>query len=204
MAVQVAKACDKYAEAEIDDYARGYLERVVRESIITKARLLHYCASGKAKPESGDRAIDDWCSEHVDSSCLTGLTAPLYIDEASLQSPRLPTKVKGPQLEPLLEVPAPPDTSTGLYIHARDSSLFRVVIPPDQLAFQTGEVLQLITKGKFMAVPHFVRGSARTVGSNTISRNTLAIFTQPNLNDVVDADKGITFGEFTRQVTERF
>jgi hypothetical protein len=32
-------------------------------------------------------------------------------------------------------------------------------IPKDCLAFQTGEALQLITRGKFMAVPHFVKGA---------------------------------------------
>ena len=36
-----------------------------------------------------------------------------------------------------------------------------------------------------------------------VARNTLAVFTQPNLEEVVDKEKGITFGEFSRMVGER-
>lgn len=36
-----------------------------------------------------------------------------------------------------------------------------------------------------------------------IARNTLAVFTQPNLGEVVDSDMGLTFGEFARGVVEK-
>lgn len=73
-----------------------------------------------------------------------------------------------------------------------------------------------MTKGKFKAVPHFVKGVEaknllvrQDAGDTTepkrrmIARNTLAVFTQPNLADVVDLDTGLTFGEFARGVVKK-
>lgn len=33
-----------------------------------------------------------------------------------------------------------------------------------------------------------------------MARNTLAVFTQPNLGEVVDRERGLTFGEFASGV----
>jgi len=54
-------------------------------------------------------------------------------------------------------------------------------------------------------VPHFVRGVGAGSGEKgaRIARNTLAVFTQPNLGEVVDREKGITFGEFARGVVDK-
>lgn len=77
-AVLVARACDQYAVAYIDDYKSGYLEHVVKSSIVTKARLLHYfppAASSKFShatnidqhpPPSTARDPDSWCATHID------------------------------------------------------------------------------------------------------------------------------------------
>ena len=73
--------------------------------------------------------------------------------------------------------------------------------PASCLAFQTGEALELITKGKFRAVPHFVKGPEAISGK--IARNTLAVFTQPNLGAVVNKEHGTTFAEFARGVVAR-
>jgi len=44
-----------------------------------------------------------------------------------------------------------------------------------------------------------VRGAEGDGGNGRrIARNTLAVFTQPNLDGLVDVDEGITFGEFAR------
>jgi hypothetical protein len=66
----------------------------------------------------------------------------------------------------------------------------------------------LLTRGKFKAVPHFVRGVRPGIagGENEggrIARNTLAVFTQPNLGELVDSEQGITFGEFARSIVEK-
>jgi hypothetical protein len=208
-AVLVARACDCFAESEIDGYKSGYLERMVQQSETTKARLLHYFP---AEPAPGTEAMggnkivngttsngdngplkeidDSWCSTHLDHGCLTGLTSAMFLDECS---------------EQLDELPSSPDPSSGLYILSRNQEIHKVAIPRGALAFQTGEALELITGGRFKAVPHFVRGvdANRLEGKGRIARNTLAVFTQPNLDEVVDLETGLTFGEFARGVVKK-
>lgn len=195
-AALVARACDRYAAVNIQCYKEGYLEHVVRTSLTTKARLLHYFpteSSSSAAEDKGEGEEDDWCATHVDHGCLTGLTSAMFVDE-SVQSPSEASKTS-----PLIELPSSPDPKAGLYIRSRTGEIVKVNIPKDCLAFQTGEALELITQGKFRAVPHFVKGAATTSGK--IARNTLAVFTQPNLGEEVQ--KGKTFADFAREVVER-
>jgi hypothetical protein len=210
-AVLVARACDRFAEQEIDGYQRGYLEEVVKTSTTTKARLLHYfpaageegvdgssSASDEGGSEQSDGDSDDWCATHLDHGCLTGLTSAMFLDEADGNFPD--------QLEELAASPSP---KSGLYIKSRNGEVYKVAIPRDCLAFQTGETLELITQGKFKAVPHFVRGvdgkdlKEQGRGHMRVARNTLAVFTQPNLGAVVDTRNGLTFGEFARGVVKK-
>lgn len=217
-AVLVAKACDRYAESEIQGYPHGYLERMVRESETTKARLLHYFPSAASSTQNGpasgpgegqpsaatinghsngdpiksEPVADDWCATHLDHGCLTGLTSAMFLNESSAA--------------PLEELPASPSPSSGLYIQDRRGKVHKVGIPRDCLAFQTGEALELITQGKFKAVPHFVKGVSINECEDRaakIARNTLAVFTQPNLDEVVDTRNGLTFGEFARGVVKK-
>ncbi|KAA6415876.1 MAG: hypothetical protein FRX48_00595 [Lasallia pustulata] len=166
-AVLVAKACDRYAVAHMPGYEAGYLEHVVSTSRTTKARLLHYFPpAASASPAPPDP--DSWCATHLDHGCLTGLTAPLYLAESSPSPPR----PRNP--------PRTPDPLSGLYILTRASTPTQILIPASSLAFQTGEALEVITGGKFRAVPHFVRGPRPGWGDG-VARNTLAVFTQPDL-----------------------
>jgi len=206
VAVLVARACDTYAEAKIEGYQRGYLEHVVKTSLTTKARLLHYFPSmssaevdGVVNGESnGEKAEgsgpeeDDWCATHLDHGCLTGLTSAMFVDEAEQGASDASSQLD--------ELPSSPDPSAGLYIRSRRNETVKVSIPRDALAFQTGEALEMITRGKFRAVPHFVKG-AKTGGK--VARNTLAVFTQPNLGEIVDGERGTTFADFARGVVGR-
>jgi isopenicillin N synthase-like dioxygenase len=201
VAILVARACDTYASQEIPNYKPNYLEHVVKTSLTSKARLLHYFPTSPSPPSSttsaSDEENDDWCATHLDHGCLTGLTSAMFIDETSTP----PTDSR------LTEIPSPSPTA-GLYIKSRSDEIYKVSIPKDALAFQTGETLELITQGKFKAVPHFVRGvdAADLEGEKAnmrVARNTLAVFTQPNLDEVVDVKTGMTFGEFARDVVGR-
>ncbi|KAK0657369.1 hypothetical protein B0T16DRAFT_59272 [Cercophora newfieldiana] len=210
VAVLVARACDRFAEQEISGYPSSYLERVVSTSTTTKARLLHYFPEepgtvADSKAAGGDEDEDDWCATHLDHGCLTGLTSAMFVDEAKssplIAAPKFETEEATglpPPLAPLPELAASPDSASGLYIKSRTGETVQVKIPRDCIAFQTGEALERITAGKFKAVPHFVRGARATSGR--IARNTLAVFTQPNLGDEVDLEQHITFGEFARGV----
>lgn len=204
-AVLVAQACDRYASKEVPEYTPGYLEHVVKTSTTTKARLLHYFPAEES--ESGETVNeDDWCATHLDHGCLTGLTSAMFVNESN-QVPKVPsssTFSKHPTYLPALgELPASPDPTAGLYIQSRSGETIQVKIPRDCIAFQTGEALERITKGRFKAVPHFVRGVRADVEGGKIARNTLAVFTQPNLGEIVDSEQGITFGEFARGIVSK-
>jgi isopenicillin N synthase-like dioxygenase len=219
VAVLVARAMDRFAEMEIEGYPKGYLEHVVQTSNTTKARLLHYYPqgaddddnnnSGSNKEQGGDE--DDWCATHLDHGCLTGLTSAMFIDEhatstavpSSATTANNPNATTGASLPPLTELPSSPDPAAGLYIKSRGGETFQVKIPRDCIAFQTGEALERITEGKFKAVPHFVRGVAPGVSGGRVARNTLAVFTQPNLGEDVDVKQHLTFGEFARGVVAK-
>ncbi|KAI1487996.1 hypothetical protein F5X96DRAFT_647548 [Biscogniauxia mediterranea] len=196
-AVLVARACDRFAEKEIPGYPPAYLETVVKSSSTTKARLLHYYPM----PEdilAKNQDEDNWCAVHKDHGCLTGLTSAMFVDELKTNS-KVPVFGidKVPETLPTLEeLPQSPDPQAGLWIKDRKGVPVQVKIPKDCIAFQTGETLERITRGKFKAVEHSVRGAY----ARGVARNTLAVFTQPNLEDEVDLDQHISFGEFARGI----
>lgn len=194
IAALVARACDKYAEANIDGYQKGYLEHVVKTSVATKARLLHYFPTLESNKETSSDDEDDWCATHLDHGCLTGLTSAMFVDEAA----HIPQT--GSAFAPLKELDRSPDPKAGLYIHSRTGEVTKVSIPRDCLGFQTGEALEIITKGKFKAVPHFVRGAGPGSGGK-VARNTLAVFTQPNLWEKVDEQRD--FAAFAKEIVEK-
>ncbi|KAK1764889.1 Clavaminate synthase-like protein [Phialemonium atrogriseum] len=210
VAVLVARACDRYAEEGITGYPRAYLERMVSTSTTTKARLLHYFPEepkdpapvGASEIANGDE--DDWCATHLDHGCLTGLTSAMFVDEKRSipVAPAFEASAE-PVLAPLEELPTSPDPASGLYIKSRTGQTVQVKIPRDCVAFQTGEALERITGGKFKAVPHFVRGARASMSDGKIARNTLAVFTQPNLGEEVDIEQHITFGEFSRGIVAK-
>ncbi|PKS12766.1 hypothetical protein jhhlp_000977 [Lomentospora prolificans] len=201
VAVLVARACDRFAEKEIQGYPKGYLEHVVSTSNTTKARLLHYFPQTTDSEQGKEGDGDDWCATHLDHGCLTGLTCAMFIDEKA-SPPVVPEGAIG-KLPPLQELPASPDPEAGLYIKSRTGETVQVKIPRDCIAFQTGEALERITAGRFKAVPHFVRSAAASASAGRVARNTLAVFTQPNLGEEVDIEQHITFGEFARGIVAK-
>lgn len=167
-------------------------------STTTKARLLHYFPTPQllhfspSSSEDSDDEMDFWCGTHLDHGCLTGLTSAMYT-ESIVESSDLSLE------DALLSEISCPDHEAGLYIKSRRGDVVKVVIPQDCLAFQTGETLEVITEGHFKAVPHFVRGSK----IRGLTRNTLAIFTQPNLWEVVDKKNGVDFARFASAIVNK-
>jgi isopenicillin N synthase-like dioxygenase len=74
-----------------------------------------------------------------------------------------------------LEMPRP-DDSLGLHVKTRTGDVVRVTAPRDQLMFQAGQCLEILSGGLLKATEHFVRGPARPL---EVSRNTFAVFCQP-------------------------
>lgn len=230
----VTKACDKYVATKNASFQQGRLLQSIQNSSCHKGRLLHYFppepielnslaeasdvsnginngsspspstpnhpTSSSNKENDGSKnnkdkeKEEDWCGWHTDHGSLTGLTSAMYMhgDKA---------------------VPNP-DPQAGLYIRARQGGeVTQAPIPADQIAYQMGEAMQVMSGGLLRATPHYVRapGKDKTGG---VSRNTLAIFMQPRWDEVMDMPEGdlpqakigvgqwlpgITFGDFAER-----
>lgn len=192
----VARVIDLYTIREIPDYEEGFLEKVVRTSHTPKARLLHYFPPANNSTIDQDEE-DSWCATHLDDGCLTALTSALFVDETNT----LPPLTDDGSLPALNILSKSPDPKGGLYIRSRGGTVVKVNIPEDSIAFQTGEALEKITSGRFRAVPHFVRGPSSTGAK--VARNTLAVFMQPDLDEVIDEAVGLTYGEFVDAIVEK-
>lgn len=169
VAEKVAENCDRMLYTIDPAHQENKIASLVKKSTCSKARLLHYYPT--------ETESDEWCGEHLDHSCITGLTSALYIDE---------------RLGKTLNVC--PDPSAGLYIRDRKNKATKIEIPVDCLAFQTGSALEEISRGKFKAVPHYVRGAK----SESVSRETLAVFCQPNLHEMVNGKEN--FAQFAQRI----
>ncbi|KXN81120.1 hypothetical protein AN958_06074 [Leucoagaricus sp. SymC.cos] len=180
---QLAAACQPFALSRLSDSTMS-LPELISTSQTTKARLLHYFPpSSKVALSKEEEAIDSWCGFHLDHSLLTGLCSAMFLR-------------KGPNEEPT--VVSSPSPSSGLYIRTRGGELTKVSIPVDCLAFQTGEALEVATGGKLRATPHCVRVGASGAYASNISRQTFALFMQPNTDKLLSPSK--TFGQFSKEV----
>jgi isopenicillin N synthase-like dioxygenase len=114
------------------------------------------------------------------------------------------------------EVPSP-DPQAGLYIRSRAGTLVRAVIPPDCLAFQLGQQMQVASGGALRATWHCVQ-AAQGPAAAGVARNTFAVFMQPTWDailhappgagpadvDVAEWAPGQTFDEFTNAVLRKY
>ncbi|PMD20496.1 hypothetical protein NA56DRAFT_646183 [Hyaloscypha hepaticicola] len=66
--------------------------------------------------------------------------------------------------------------------------------------FRTSSALEKMTGGALKAVPNFLRGPN---AGPAVMRNTLAVFTQPNMKEIVDLKTEMTYGEHIRLSDER-
>lgn len=174
-------------------------------------------------------------SSSFSSNTTTSSSSKIITNTSTSSYSSLHNATTAPHHLPLLpEHPPNPSSDGGLYIHPRTNPSssspsqpnpkqnpkpIHIKIPTDHLAFQTGEALQLITQGRFRAVPHFVKtGDSTAVGKKKtqrkreeekqekkmrIARNTLAVFTQPNLDEVVSEETWERFGGFVERVVGR-
>lgn len=132
----------------------------------------------------------------VDGLMFRELLIPVHI-----HSPRLThTKAMFLRKEPNGEhtVVSSPSPSSGLYIRTRGGDVTKVSIPVDCLAFQTGEALEVATGGRLRATPHCVRVGASGTDAVNISRQTFALFMQPNTDQPLSPTT--TFGQFSKEV----
>ncbi|KAJ3257006.1 hypothetical protein HK103_004989 [Boothiomyces macroporosus] len=185
----VALHCDKYISKKHPDLPPNFLQSMIEQSMIPKSRLLHYFPISKEDAEpTPDGSMDSWCGLHIDHSVLTGLTSAMYNDESDPSFPQVDTSNK--DIQDALK-------DAGLYIKDKDEKFTQVKIPKEYLAFQIGEAAQVASKEALLATPHLVRGAAYP----NMSRNTLALFMQPNVDQ--ELMPGYTFHDFTKDIMAR-
>jgi len=153
--------------------------------------LLHYFPLAESNEEiyEDDQKTHDyntWCGWHNDHGSLTGLVPGLYLDTHGNALPECP------------------DPDAGLYIKSRNGSIHQICLPSDSLAFQVGETTQIHSGGLLQATPHAVRGcySNKKVGGN-ITRESLAIFMEPEYSDILDLPLGRTLQDLQTELAER-
>ncbi|ACI64788.1 predicted protein, partial [Thalassiosira pseudonana CCMP1335] len=195
----VAKCCDSYVASRCTGYTANKLEDTLRYSKCCKARLLHYFASddnieatNENAKDNDDTEFSNWCGWHNDHGSLTGLLPALYLDP------------NGQVVDCL-------DPQAGLYIKSRTGELVHAQLPSNALMFQVGETMQVQSGGCLQATPHAVR--CCKIGN--VSRETFAVFMEPEYHSNMDLPKGRTtlrsrwrpgmnFGEFSNETFAAF
>lgn len=152
----LARLVDRTMRDRVEGYDAN-LGEVMGNTMKCKGRLLYYFPPAQAaepaqggeehkeaegEPKSEKVQEDGWIGWHNDSGFLTALTPDMYVDDDS--GVALPTN--------------PDPNGAGLWVVDRDGGSVHVTIPPDCMAVQVGECLQVITGGQLVATPHCVRG----------------------------------------------
>eukprot|EP00884_Botryococcus_braunii_P010376 jgi/Botrbrau1/1933/Bobra.0005s0032.2 len=159
----VAELCDRFVSSRNPEYRASRIVRSVARQEAFKGRMLHYFP---VSPQDTCHSGDHWCGWHTDTGSLTGLVAAQFMQGD-------------------IQVPSPNDGS-GLHVKNRKGVVFRVTFPSNRLAFQIGEVMQILSGGILKATPHYVKAGS-TPG---VSRDTFALFMQPWLDEVLDPPCG--------------
>lgn len=150
----LARVCDGALTETADKSAVKGIERLIRESTTSKARLLHYvrCSialvtstlslltlpSSQFSPKgqtielaaaqggtSEGTISDEWCGTHIDHSILTALVPAIFLFHPTASDAALP-------LAPLI-IPSP-NPEAGLYIKTRDGRTVKASIPSVSLS----------------------------------------------------------------------
>ncbi|XP_020253685.1 uncharacterized protein LOC109830729 isoform X2 [Asparagus officinalis] len=189
--LKLAYHCDKYvSKTMLIDEDEG-IEKIIKRSRCHKARLLYYFPKQKSECMEDSKSISSWAGWHTDFSCLTGLTSGMFTRNS--------------------EVVACPD-SAGLYIKARNSEIVKVVFGEDELAYQIGDTLEIISGRRLCATPHCVRAPSLEEAAG-VARASFAMFMQPDwdedlkLGDMSNPDikmtlpnENVTFGEYSEAI----
>ncbi|KAL4463191.1 hypothetical protein ABPG74_007192 [Tetrahymena malaccensis] len=158
---------DKYVKSVIPAYEMGQMEGIIKNGNQHVGRFLHYFSSDEQK-----LIEDDWCGWHNDFSVLTGLAASMY------------TNKSGEVIEDFY------DPEGGLFVKSRNSEKVRVKIPSDCLAFQSGEVAQIVSGGLIVATPHCIVRGPKSIGTG-IARNNFVNFLSPNQSFEMRVPEGV-------------
>jgi len=162
--------CDAIVKAKYPAHDRALFEKTFPRSRLVVGRLLHYYAGVE----------DSWCGWHNDSSVITGLVPAMWLDDMT-----------GDELQSL-------DTTAGLYVQGRGGAIERVSVPKDVLLFQIGEAAQILSGGVLQATPHSVRGHISDPGALQVSRESFALFMEPQWDMAIGPPEGASYEDVLR------
>lgn len=130
-------------------------------------RLIHYHTSVEFAEHNKDEAV----YLHNDTSTLTALCSPIYMDENNKVVPDL-TDEEG----------------HGLEILKSDGNLYSLSIPKTCLAIQLGEIMQIISGGTLEPTPHRVIATKYP----TYTREQFALFMEPTFDTRIGVPEGFS------------
>lgn len=143
--VLLAKRIDAMTTNRVKGYNSNLLFDAMKTTEKVKGRLLYYYPleeNGHTTNNDITAKEDTWIGWHNDSGFLTSLAGDLYVNDSTGE---------------LLDE-QDVDPEAGLYVIDRSGKSIHVTIPPDCMAVQIGECLQILTGGVVVATPHCVRG----------------------------------------------
>ncbi|KAF3780347.1 hypothetical protein EJ110_NYTH39386 [Nymphaea thermarum] len=183
----------------------SYDELRVPQLDVLRRNLLHLSVRLASLPEEVKEKLEDpdsrynfgWShgKEKVESGKL-GLTCAMFM--------------RGTQ-----EVPCP-DATAGLYIKTRMDQIVKVVFSDDELAYQIGEITEILSHGYLCATPHCVQAPKNDMAYD-VSRATFALFMQPNWDEklkfpsslnlhreLIEPNDCLTFGEYSEKLLNKY
>ncbi|XP_031488730.1 uncharacterized protein LOC116256490 isoform X2 [Nymphaea colorata] len=194
--VMLAGHCDQYVSKEVNVSEVESLKHMLQRSRCHKGRLLYYFPKQKSVLGEEAGSMSSWCGWHTDHGSLTGLTCAMFM--------------RGTQ-----EVPCP-DATAGLYIKTRMDQIVKVVFSDDELAYQIGEMTEILSHGYLCATPHCVQAPKNDMAYD-VSRATFALFMQPNWDEnlkfpsslnlhqeLIEPNDCLTFGEYSEKLLNKY
>lgn len=142
------------------------------DSRMCLGRLLHYYANNGS---------GSWCGWHNDNSVITGLVPAMFMNDSTGE-----------------ELPDFCSETAGLFVKSRNGSIMRVRLPADCLGLQIGEAAQIISGGVLQATPHCVYGHEPRPDEAPVSRETFAMFIEPQWDAAIGPPAGVGRSEVIR------
>jgi isopenicillin N synthase-like dioxygenase len=160
----LGKHIDQWVKSLNPNYQIGRINRTLTRPV---GRLVHYHTSVEFEENNKDQAVY-W---HSDTSSITSLCSPIYMDQ------------DGNVVEGMSD-----EAGHGLEILKRDGTINSCCIPPDCLAIQIGEVMQILSGGKLEATPHRVVATKYP----TYTREQFVNFFLPQFDEIMSIPEGAT------------
>ncbi|KAA8497648.1 hypothetical protein FVE85_5233 [Porphyridium purpureum] len=161
LGMELAFCCDQLMKAK--NVGAPSLHDALADSTTHKGRLLYYCSPVRDSTHTSGPS-PQWCGLHSDHGAITGLVPSLTCDEEVDQHDEPEILKQG----------------TGLTVLGPDGNMSEVRLDPSSVAFQVGEVAQVISGGSFRATPHSVPLELSPHEGVQRARSSFALFLQPS------------------------